>query len=508
VDVLATLTAHPGIAGVALAALLATIALFIVRRQPREARWPFILIAVHVVAELAWAELAPQSFGAKILRFIAVFSLLASVARSGFLIFTGSRLVRRYVRPWPKILRDVVQVLLYFGVAMVALRAVGVEPSSLLTTSALLTAVLGLSMQETLGNLFAGLALQGQQSFAVGDWVRFADGPEGVGEVVEINWRATHFLTNNQVSIIVPNGVIARAVLKNYSRPTPLVRRDIDIVAPYAVAPERMRASILAAIADSRGVLAEPVPTVLVRAFDDRGIVYSVRYFIEDYGDREPVDGGVKQRIVYALRREGIDYPYPRRHVVAPALEHVVEHLAPAGALPRPPSELDERLAELEPFAGLDRDAIEELAKGSRLLLFAPGETIIRQGDPGSELFGVQRGQVEIRVKLRESELVPVGKLGPGAIFGEAALLTGGARTATIVALSECEVLAVSRAAFQKVTQSRPELSEKLTSLLAKRMDQLSQTINDAEADGKLDGDRRSDLLIQRIKSFFGGGQG
>ncbi len=503
-DAVATLKAYPSITGVALAFLLAIWAFVIVRGQDRNGWAPFVLLALHLATDRLWPLLASQVIASKIVHFIAAFSLLASIARSGFLIFTGSRLARRYMRPWPKILRDVVQALIYFGVAMVALRAVGVEPSSLLTTSALLTAVLGLSMQETLGNLFAGLALQGQQSFAVGDWVRFADGPEGFGEVIEINWRATHLLTNNQVKIIVPNGVIARAVLRNYSRPTGLVRHDIDVLAPYDVSPERVRAVILAAIPGSHGVLAEPAPTVIVHQFSDSGVTYSVRYFIEDFGQRDPIEGGVRQRILYAFARARIDFPFPHRHLLAPGLETAVEHLAPPGAVPKPPSEIGARVALLEPFVGLDQKATTELAKGSRLLVFSPGETIVRQGEEGSELYGLERGKVEVTVKLGASEIVRVATLGPGAIFGEAALLTGGKRTATIVALTECELLAVSRKAFQGVIKAHPELEERLTALLASRMDHLSQTINDAEAEGRLDQGPRSDLLIRRIKTFFG----
>ncbi|HEX6274925.1 MAG TPA: cyclic nucleotide-binding domain-containing protein, partial [Polyangiaceae bacterium] len=293
---------------------------------------------------------------------------------------------------------------------------------------------------------------------------------------------------------------------KNYSRPTALIRHDITVTAPYDASPERVREVILGAIAQSRGVLAEPIPTLLVDQFTDTGVTYSLRYFIGDYGEREPIEGGVRQRIFYAFQREGITFPFPRRHVLAPGLEQAARRLAPAGTAPETASTLDERLTRLEPFAGLDPKAIAELAKESRLLVFSPGEAVIRQGEKGTELYGVERGEVEIQVKLKGDELVRVGKLGPGAIFGEAALLTGGARTATIVALTECELLAVPRAAFKKVIQARPELSEKLTTLLANRMDQLNQTINDAEAEGRLDGDRRSDLLIKRIKSFFGGG--
>lgn len=503
-DLVATLKANPGISSVAIAFLLAIWAALIVRGQQRNGWAPFVLLAVHLATDRIWPLLIAQVLLSKIVHFVAVFTLIASIARSAFLIFTGSRLARRFVRPWPKILRDVVQVLIYFAVAMIALRAVGVEPSSLLTTSALLTAVLGLSMQETLGNLFAGLALQGQQSFAVGDWVRFADGPEGFGEVIEINWRATHLLTNNQVKIIVPNGVIARAVLRNYSRPTSLVRHDIEVLAPYDVSPERVRAVILAAISGSQGVLNQPEPSVIIHQFSDSGVTYSVRYFIMNFGERDPIEGGVRQRILYAFARAGIDFPFPHRHLVAPKLEEAVEHLAPPGAVAKPASAIPAHVALLEPFADLDQKTVAELAKGSRLLAFSPGEAIVRQGEEGTELYGLERGKVDVMVKMGDSEMVRVASLGPGAIFGEAALLTGGKRTATIVAVTECELLAVPRRAFQSVIKANPELSERLTTLLANRMDQLSQTINDAEAEGRLDQGPRSDLLIRRIKTFFG----
>ena len=488
-----------GAFGVALALVLALAALAALPSgERRRVRAPFVLLALHGLSRWLEPFVGSVAYAQKIVHFVSVFALLASIAQSSFLLVTGSRPARRYFRPWPKILRDVVQVLVYFGVVMVALRAVGVQPSSLLTTSALLTAVLGLSMQETLGNLFAGLALQGQQTVSVGDWVRFADGPDGVGEVIEINWRSTHFLTNNQVKIVVPNGVMARAILKNYSVPTRLVRYDIDVLAAYDTTPEHVRKVILDAVRGAPGTLAEPDVTVLLQAFSDSGVTYQVRYFIDDYGRREPIESEVRERILYAFRRANIDFPFPHRHLIAPGLEVSV-------APPRDDSkrEPDPRLAHFEAFAGLDHKAGLELSKGSRLLLYAPGEAIVRQGEEGTELYAIERGEVEILVTPKGAAPLRVGKLGPGAIFGEAALLTGGARTATIVALTECELLAVSRRAFRNVVEASPQLSEKFTNVLATRMDELSQTINDAQPES-LNRQTRSDLLVSRIKTFFG----
>ena len=90
-----------------------------------------------------------------------------------------------------------------------------------------MTAVIGLSLQETLGNLVAGLAIQIQRPFDVGDWVQLEPDPKRIGRVVEINWRATKVITLEQVEVIVPNGMLAKAPIVNYSKPSPVVRRSL-----------------------------------------------------------------------------------------------------------------------------------------------------------------------------------------------------------------------------------------------------------------------------------------
>ena len=103
----------------------------------------------------------------------------------------------RVTKYWelPKIFRDILQTLIFAGVALAALHQAGVEPGSLLTTSALLTAVVGLSLQDTLGNLFAGLSIQAQRPFEIGDWIQFDSEAKHAGRVIEINWRATTVMT-------------------------------------------------------------------------------------------------------------------------------------------------------------------------------------------------------------------------------------------------------------------------------------------------------------------------
>jgi small-conductance mechanosensitive channel/CRP-like cAMP-binding protein len=474
--------------------------------ERRLVRGPLILLFIYAATRGTMSLIPAGQFPTKLLHFVAVFAWCAAIVRSLFVLFASARLQRVLGKPWPKIMRDVVQAVLYVVVALIALRAIGLEPGQLLTTSALLTAILGFSMQDTLGNLFAGLALQGQQTVGVGDWVRFADGPEGIGEVTEINWRATHFLTNDRVQVIVPNGVLARAVVRNFSRPTRIVREETEVVFPYSVSPERARTLALGAIRGLDGILEEPEAHVLILGVNDIGVRYGVRWFLNDYSRRDPIDSAVRQRVLYALRRADIAVPVPHRAVTL---------ASPSGSPPAgthfsepPPREgtqnYAERLARFDLFKPLSPAQLAHLAEGARTALYAPGEAIIRQGDPGTELFAVERGRVEVVVALDNRPPLRVALLEPGAVVGELALLTGEKRTATVQALAECEVIVVSRGAFKEVFDANPELVERLTERLAQRMDQLNQAVSDA-TDGAADGERRSDILMQRIRKFFSG---
>ncbi|HTQ03537.1 MAG TPA: mechanosensitive ion channel family protein [Polyangiaceae bacterium] len=498
----ALLKAPPAVYGLAIGTLgVIVLALLLPSRERRFVRGPLVMFLLYGAARQAVDLFPPTDVVPKLLHFMAAFAWCAAFIRGLFVLFSSER-ITRYVRPWPKIVRDILQGVLYVGAGLVSLRAVGVEPGSLLTTSALLTAVVGLSLQETLGNLFAGLALQSQQTIAVGDWVRFADGPEGVGEIIEINWRATHFLTVARVQVVVPNGVLARSTVSNYSRPTKLAGVRTEVVLPYAVSPERVRALVLPAIHGVDGVMPEPHPFVLVSGFNDYGVAYSVRYCITEYGRRDLIESAVRQRLLYALKRAGVEIPYPFHQVdfVGPA----AAKLAGLGASSAPAdSDLAARLGKSEVFRGVDRAALARLGESAHVALYSPGETIIRQGDPGSELYVLERGEVELVVGNEQGMPVRVETLGPGAVFGEAAFLTGGRRVATIVALSECEVLGVPKSAFHDLLEKNQALSERLTQVLATRMDLLSQALHKAAETG-LDEDRRSDMLFERIRQFFG----
>ncbi len=481
------------------ASLVLALVLFLPRDERRLARGPFLLVLAYMVLVVVSAFL-PEKFAAqRFVRLSAETLLLLSLGRSSFLLLMNTIWVRRFAEPLPKIVRDVVQAVIYIFMALLVLRAAGVEPGSLLTTSALLTAVIGLSLQDTLGNLFAGLAIQAQRPFGVGDWIQFDTDETHVGKITEINWRATRILTLAQVEITVPNGAVAKAPIINYSRPNRVVRREVSVTAPYDASPEFVHRLLLQSVRHVPDVLTKPPPVVVTGDFDERGVVYTCRYFIERFERRERVQSDVRDRLWYALRRGGLEIPFPGRKV---EMWQRAEAYRPISSV-RPVSERATLLAGLELFAGLEEDELKRLAEHCRLDEYAPEEYIVRQGESTTEMYIVERGSVRIEAELRHGKPVVVTSLGRGEFFGEMSMLTGEARSANVIAVGETDVIVLDHDTFAPAIENNPELAERISKVLAERQVKLQEVFGSSQSEHPPDTKRAEQELLERIKRFF-----
>src|ERR1700676_5472152 len=107
----------------------------------------------------------------------------------------------------PQIAQDLLIALVYIAIAIVLLSESGVDFRGIVATSAVLTAVIGFSLQDTLGNIMGGMALQMEHTIRVGDWIRVDDLE---GKVKEIRWRQTSVETRNWDTIVIPNSVLMK----------------------------------------------------------------------------------------------------------------------------------------------------------------------------------------------------------------------------------------------------------------------------------------------------------
>src|SRR5262245_62000027 len=220
--------------GILLAFFLLFLAVALLRPEDRRrAHQGTILLVLSLVSGFARALLPEGAPSRRPLLFAAVFFLLASIGRSLVLLVIDVVIGRRSQRPAPRIFRDLSTAIVYIIVALIALRTIDIEPESILTTSALLTAVIGLSLQDTLGNFVSGLALQMQRPFDVGDWIEIDNGVQA-GRVTEVTWRATSIMTLDHVEVILPNAGLSKSAIRNYSRPSKVSRRRVVVGVSYS----------------------------------------------------------------------------------------------------------------------------------------------------------------------------------------------------------------------------------------------------------------------------------
>jgi len=477
--------------GAAAVAVLALV-LLLPRGRRRLAVWPLVLLLLFPLPYLV-ALLFPESVEAPgIATCAARFCLLASLLVS-VVVLAMVVVWERFARPLPRIFLDVVRWLAIAVALVVTLYDAGVNANNLFTGSAVFTAVLGFALKDTLGNVFAGLAIHAEHPFELGDWIQYDTNPAHIGRVVEINWRATKVLTLDEAHVIIPNGQLAQASIRNFTKPEPWSRRSLFVITPYDVSPQRVQQIILEAVRGSFGVLDHPAPSVVTSDFKERGVEHWVRLFTTDFDKRDRVDGMARDRIWFALARHGIEIP-------------VATQAIRLQQLPAPPAgesftaAVERRvgvLSRVELLADLDAAQRQRLAAENREYLFAAGEPVVREGDAGDSMFVVVDGAVDVTATGADGRAVPLARLGAGEVFGEMSLLTGARRSATVTATVETRVLEISKQSVAHLLEAEGGLMDTLGVALANRLAERARLVRQeppppAEPD-----------LLQRIRDFF-----
>ena len=455
---------------VALVAL--TLFIFSAPRGRRWLSWAPAALLLLAPLPMAVAWLFPDAAdGPRAALFGIRFFLLASLLQSVLLLAAVS-VWERISRPMPRIFLDVLR-LLTIGAALIAiLFEAGVRAENLFTGSAVLTAVLGFALKDTLGNVFAGLAIHAEHPFELGDWIQYDTNPAHIGRVVEINWRATKVITLDEAYVIIPNGQLAQASIRNFTKPEPWSRRSLYVIAPYDVSPQRVQQIILEAIRGSFGVLEHPAPSVVTCDFKERGVEYWVRLFTTDFDKRDRVDGMARDRIWYALARHGIEIPVATQQIRLTQL--------PSQAIEPPAAATDRRVASLRQIGMLQvlsPEQVGQLAEESSEQVYAAGEPVIRQGDAATSMFVIVSGRVEVSAHQEHAPAVRLATLEPGDYFGEMSLMTGAPRSATVTPLVETRLLEVGKEAFRRILAAQPDLMEQLAGALQVRARERAQAM-------------------------------
>jgi small-conductance mechanosensitive channel/CRP-like cAMP-binding protein len=395
------------------------------------------------------------------------------------------RATNRAMAP-PRLVGDMARVVLFGGAALAILAFVFRQPvGGLLATSGVVVAVLGFALRGIIADVFSGIALNLEHPYRIGDWIQLDGGL--VGQVTEMNWRATRLLTRDHNAVVVPNGVIAAARLVNYSAPEHAYRATLRLALPHAVPVARASLILTAAVLGVDKVLTQPRPEVQMEGFDERGLMFAVRYWVADFADDNLCRDKVARALADALAHAGVAAGVPRREIL-------VRRGTDAGG-----EGMAELLHRVPLFRRFAADELEALASRMVERPFAEGERLFAQGDAGGSLMLVAEGVLEVRVQLDGAE-TPLERMRAGDVLGEISLLTGQPRTASVVALTDGVAYEIRKEHVEPILRARPQLAEDLAMLMAGR---LARNRERLEAERREDAAAEAGDLLARLRAFF-----
>jgi small-conductance mechanosensitive channel/CRP-like cAMP-binding protein len=449
-----------------------------------------LFLAVAFAAEALIPWLPPKWAMAMTLRAVALLAFLFGLVRA--LVITADLFARRRQSDFSTIFRDLTTLLVYGIVILVVARTeLNVDITPLLATSALVTAVIGLALQETLGNVFSGLSLQLQKPFEPGDWVRFGT---YLGRIQGIGWRSTRLVTRSLELLEVPNAVLAREVITNYRGTA--VGDDLFVGLSYAAPPNRVKEIILRVLHHNHALAGNPAPQVWVVEYGDFAVKYRIRFWMIDYSQQDRVRDEIMTSLWYALRRNGIEIPFPVRTL------HVQRSRATLPADADRERDVMGALRQVDFLRDLGEELLATLVPSLYDVEYGLGEIICREGEAGNTLYVLRRGSVEVLAHGARGEERHVADMTAPAFFGEMSLLTGEPRSATVRAKSDARVLVVEREGFDHLFRSNPSVAEMISRTLAMRQSELRERREETAA--AENAERVSRRLLASMRTIFG----
>jgi small-conductance mechanosensitive channel len=391
-----------------------------------------------------------------------------------------------------RILQDLAVGIVYAGMLLSILAFVfGAPVGTLIATSGVFAIVFGLALQNTLGDLFSGIALSLGHPFAVGDWIVLGDGTEG--RVIETNWRSTylHTLANNIVAL--PNSSLSKLGLTNFSRPDESHGQAVKI----RLAPTRMPSVTVevmrTVLASCNTIVKEPPPTVAIRNLDASAIELDLFFRVAHVADR------------IAARNEVIDLAY--RHaksngllLAAPPTSSILLDGLPTEETAKPPSVTPVELIRAIPiFSALTDDEREALAATTSVRTYRKGEIIAKKGEMLPALMIIRSGIVVRESDNDEAEPQEIGRLSPGSFFGETGLLVGQGEMSTLRAKTHVVVYQIDQERFALLLSDRPEMAEDLTATLSNGMPTFGES-NSVQSSGN-----SKPALLKAMRTIFHG---
>jgi small-conductance mechanosensitive channel len=375
-----------------------------------------------------------------------------------------------------KILSDIVAACIYVCSALAILGFVFALPlQGIVATSGVIAIVLGLALQNTLGDVFSGLSLSVEKPFDVGDAVLLEGGVEG--EVIQINWRSTHLRNSQNDVVIIPHSSMAKMRIQNHSAVTARYGGNLSVVVDSRNEPELALEILKHAAMACPTILEKPAPSVAAVEFKDDRVTYNVYFSTFSFASAEEAQSQIITQLWKRAR------PFHHSSDAGPIFFFREE-------------ELVDRLSLFEPLGAEEKEHLR--AKVVRRH-FEAGEELLMQGVKAESIQFILYGVIQVAHQVQDARELKLGRLGPGDSFGKISLLTGEPASETFTALTSGLLLGLCSADLKPILESRPELVESLSHVVAREEHLIAIRGQAAIHRGIIE---QTDLL-SRIRTFF-----
>jgi small-conductance mechanosensitive channel/CRP-like cAMP-binding protein len=448
----------------------------------------FYLPCVFSRAPFAWRPALTRHLGAASL-LLGVICLLALIRR----FFWEGWFERTQKTRAPKFLSQLIGLFFFLLALLFVVGGIyGQSIEGAVFGSTVVIGIVGFAMQDLLGNIIAGIALELGKPFRVGDWL-IVDAQRA--EIIEVNWRSTRLRTNDDVYLDIPNKHIVGTTITNLTFPTRQHAIRIYVGFDYGVPPNLVKDVMARAALEVKGVLSSPAPKVFLKEFADSSVQYEFKFWIEEEAQYNDILDGIRTNIWYAAQRANIRIPFPIRTLQ-------VERPAPRAKNSLTTAQSS---AKKHPFLQLlDEDQMGRLLMHARPQRFGRGEKVIEQGATGQSMFVFLQGEADVLVGAHGAQ-THVATLRTGDYCGEMSLLTGEPRSATVIARTDCELWEIDKNTMGELLQENETLVQKLGEILAERRMATEGIVasNNDKTDLRLKQQEYTHGFLQKLSAFF-----
>jgi small-conductance mechanosensitive channel len=361
-----------------------------------------------------------------------------------------------------RLLQDLVVGAVYVGMLLSVLAFVFDAPiGTLVATSGVFAIILGLALQNTLSDVFSGIALSLGQPYGLGDFIVLSDGTEG--RVVETNWRSTHLLTLAHNIVALPNSVLAKLGLTNITRPD----EDHGLSVRVRLVPTQMPHAILevvqSALLSCDSIVQSPPPSAVIRSLDAAAIEVELMFRVGNVDSRNRAKNDIFDLVYRHCRSSGLSLALPPSAILAaaPPLREATGggHVGVIDLIRATPL-----------FAALTEQERATLAATTTIRVYRSGDIIVRRGERLASLMIIRTGVIVRQIGDGDDHRQELGHLSPGDFFGETGLLAGIGEMATLRAVSPVEVCEIDHDSFASLLRERPGVAEDLAAILSARV--------------------------------------